>query len=407
MSFSKNSEAQEADSLLKEYGRFIRNYKVMTSRLTNGKESKKFIQLQVVENPENISMIELLDSENKLMTKVLIVFFHLSKEARKLIKHSKIIANKLTVIEDEIISVNEMTGSTGVSNQENALVKFSYALEDLVDMKFVIQNTIYLSVNVFQQYCALFSMDKLLHITPTTHFPSNLDDVLLLFGNLMTFDIIFKSGIYKTYLEQYNSHLMSNEQMEQDDRYLNLQNTLHELDLLLDGNIFQIALDNIVAIKERVKAKNLKMLENFMLSFIKNLIYGIGLKDLNISELSDTEEIIKLNIAVVLYQRMFDNLDVKHLKLIENINSKYPAIILHGNVVWNGNEFLKMYLTNMEKANLDLDKLELLYLKQKVNALQKDTVEFTTQVRINIKFLVVIFIMTCCLGFKFKNIQKI
>lgn len=385
MNFLRNPDDQAADDLIKEYGRFIRGYQEMTSNLTIGKSTpKQYIQLICDQNPENISMIELLNSENKLMTKVLIVFFHLSKESRKLTKHSKLIANKLVVIEDEIISVNELAGSTGENLQDNALVKFSYALEDLVDMKFVIQNTIYLSVNIFQQYCALFSMDKLLRITPTTQFPSNLDDVLLLFRNLMVFDLIFKSGVYKMYLEQY-SNMLFEQQMEDDDRYLNLQNTLHELDLLLDGNIFQIALDNIIAIKERVKAKNLKLLENFMLSYIKNLIYGINLMGNNISELSDTEEIIKLNIGVVMYQKMFDNLDPKHFRLIIDINYKYPAIIIQGNIIWNGNEFLKMYLPSLEKTNVDIDKYQQNYLKQRINELQKEALQYTSQVFIVLK----------------------
>ena len=388
MNFLKNPDDQAADDLIKEYGRFIRNYQEMTSNLTIGKSvPNQYIQLICDQTPENISMIELLESENKLLTKVLIVFFHLEQQA--------IFAdpnNKLIVIEDEIISVNELAGSSGENLQDNALVKFSYALEDLVDMKFVIQNTIYLSVNIFQQYCALFSMDKLLHITPTTTFPSNLDDVLLLFRNLMVFDVIFKSGVYKMYLEQY-SNMLFEQQMEEDDRYLNLQNTLHELDLLLDGNIFQIALDNIIAIKERVKAKNLKLLENFMLSYIKNRIYEINLMGNNISELSDTEVIIKLNIAVVMYQKMFDNLDPKPFRLIIDINYKYPAIIIQGNIIWNGNEFLKMYLPSFEKTNVDIDKYQHNYLKQRVNELQKETLQYSSQVRHQINSCICIWII--------------
>lgn len=394
MNFLKNSDAQAAEDLLKIYGRFIRNYKETTEKLTSSKPSSKissnFFQLRNDSLPENVSMIELLQSENKLVTKVLIVFFHLNKEARKLIRHSKLMTNKLIIIEDEIISVNELAGVNGSDPNDDALLKFSYALEDLFNMKFLIQNSIFLSVNVIQQYCALFSIEKFLHITPTSHFPSNLDDVVSIFRNLMILDKIFQSGIYKSYLELY-CELLLQKTAEDDDRHKNLLNTLHELDLLLDGNIFQIALDNIVAIKSRIKPRSLKALENFLLIYIKNVIFGINVFNSNISELSDVEEVIKVNVAVVIYQRMFENLDPKLVRMINDINLKYPSIIIEGNIIWNGNDFLKTYLPSLEKTNFDLDKTQRNYMNQKVNEICRETVQYSSQVRDFSLLIVLIF----------------
>lgn len=379
MNFQSNSDNKAADDLLKQFSKFIRSYKESTGKLISEKSyNEKFFQLKSDPNPENVSVFQLLESENKLLTRCMIVFYHLNKEARKLIKHSKIIANKLIVIEDEIISVSEALTE---ASEENALVKFSYSLEDLFDMKFLIQNAIFLSVNVFQQYCALFSMEKLLQITPTSIFPSNMDDVLLLLKNLVIFDMIFQNGLFKNYLSLYSDLLL--QQQSNDERHINLQNTIHEIDLLIDGNIFQIALDNIVAVKNKVKTRNLKQLENFMMTHIKNLIYGINVLGNNLSELNDIDEIMKLNIAVIVYQKIFQNLDQKHMRLVTDVNYKYPAIVVHGNIMLNGNEFLKRYL-QLEKNNVDIDKLQQSYLKQRVDEINKDTLQYSNQVSIMI-----------------------
>lgn len=385
MSFIKTSESQAAEDLMKTYGKFLRNFKESLNKI--GVEEKSSSQnlflLKHDSSPDNVSVFQLLESDNKLLTKVLIVFFHLNKEAKKLIQNGAPIIKKLTLIEDEIVSAMEANDGLNGDPIEHAIIKFSYSLEELMNMKFLIQNSIYLSANVIQQYCALFSMEKFLHIIPSTQFPSNLDDVALLFKNIMIFDTIFRSGIYKSYLELYGEMLIENEQKfgANEDAYRNLQSTLHELDLLLDGKIFELALDNIIATKRRIKTKSLAMLENLILTYIKNLISSINVLDAgnNISELSDTDDIIKLNIMTVIYQKLFENLDPKNLRFIIEVNNKYPAMILHGNFIYNGNEFLKRFLNSLEKSNIDVEKIQQNFLSQKIHALNRDSTQYSNQ----------------------------
>lgn len=385
MSFIKTSESQAAEDLMKTYGRFLRNLKESLNKVgVENKSSSQNLFILKHDSVDNVSVFQLLESDNKLLTKVLIVFFHLSKEAKKLIQNATPIVKKLTLIEDEIVSAMEAPNDSDKGDpMENAIAKFSYSLEELMNMKFLIQNSIYLSANVIQQYCALFSMEKFLHITPSTQFPSNLDDIALLFKNLMIFDTIFKNGIYKSYLQLYGEMLVTNETKfgANEDAYRNLQSTLHELDLLLDGKILELALDNIIAIKTRIKTKSLTMLENFMLTYIKNLINSINVLDAgnNISELSDTDDIIKLNMMTVIYQRLFENLDPKNLRFIIDINNKYPAIILHANFIFNGNEFLRKFINSMEKTNIDVEKIQKNFLSQKIYALNQNSTNYSIQ----------------------------
>lgn len=375
MSFLKDPEVQAAESLLRSYGRFLRNYKENLKQLisSNQSESRKpLFRLKFGENLENVSVFELLESDNKILNKILIVFFHLGTEAKRLDIESKKIIEKLILFSDEINS----SDNSDLSNEEatnNVIVKFSFALEDLLNMKFLIQNSIFLSVNVIHQFSALFTMEKYFRITPSSCFPSNLDDVGLLFKNLMVLDAIFQNADYKTFLQLYGELVSQQEGQMDDDLWRNLQNTLFELSLLLEGNIFQLAIDNIIAFKAKIKDKFLKRLENFVLVYIKNLINSINMFDPNISELTETDEVIKLNIFIVLYQNLFGNFDPKNLRLTTDINNKFGAITIY-NILWNGNAFLKQNVPSLFKSNMDVTKIQQAYMNQRVQTLSKDVI---------------------------------
>lgn len=382
MSFLKDPEVQVAEKLLRSYGKFLRNYKEnLKQRVTSPKtdESGKLFHLKFGEDTENVPVFELLDSDNKILNKILLVFFHLGKEAKRLNSGSSKIIEKLIIIEDEIKS-SDNSELTSEEATNNAVVKFSYALEDLLNMKFLIQNSIFLAVNVIQQLSALFTMEKYFQISPSSCFPSNLDDVGLLFKNLMILDAIFESSDYKTYLQLYGELISTHEGQVDENVLRNLQNTVQELRLLLDGNIFQLGVDNLLALKGKIRQKSLKKLENFLLVYIKNIINTINMYDSNICDLSETDEIIKLNIFIVIYQKLFGNMDPKNLRLATEINSKFCAITVY-NILWNGNTFLKKNVPSLFKSNLDVARIQQTFLNQKVQSLGKDAVLlFTSQV---------------------------
>lgn len=388
MSFLKDPEIQAAENLLRSYGKFLRGYKENLRKIisTKSEYKKNIFQLKFGGKTEKVSAFELLESDNKILNKILLVFFHLGNEAKRLDDGSREIIEKLIIVEDEINS-SDNSELTQEEATTNAIVKFSYALQDLLNMKFLIQNSIFLSVNVIHQFSALFTMEKYFRITPSSCFPSNLDDVGMLFKNLMVFDSVFQNSDYKSYLQLYGEFISGQEEQIDEDVLRNLQNTLHELHLLLDGNIFQIAIDNLIALKAKIKEKALQQLESFLLVYIKNLIETIKTYDSNISELTETDEIIKLNIFIVIYQNLFGNFDPKNLRAAMEINNKFCAITIY-NILWNGNLFLKKNVPSLFKSNLDVAKIQQNFMNQKVQTLGKDAVVmYASQVRISIKLL--------------------
>lgn len=380
MSFLKDPELQAAENLLRSYGRFLRTYKENLKKLSSKSEKQKnLFKLSFGGQSEKISVFELLESDNKILNKILLVFFHLGNEAKRLDKELKIIIERLIIYDDDIRSSdnNDLTPEEATNN---AIVKFSYALEDLLNMKFLMNHSIFLCVNVIQQFSALFSMEKYFKITPSSCFPSNLDDVALLFKNLMVLDSIFENSEYKTFLQLYGELISQQEGQINDDVLRNLQNTLHELHLLLDGNIFDLAIDNLITLKGKIKEKSLRSLESFMLVTIKNIISSIEMFDVNISELTETDEVVKLNILVVIYQLLFGNFDPKNLRSVTDINNKFCALTVYNNL-WNGNIFLKKKVPLLFKSNVDIAKIQQTYMNQKVQALTKDaTIMYASQV---------------------------
>lgn len=97
MSFLKDPEVEFAENLLRSYGKFLRNYKEKLKQrvasLVPDKDGNLF-QLNFGEDSENISVFELLESDNKILSKILFVFFHLGEVAKQLNDESKMIIEK-------------------------------------------------------------------------------------------------------------------------------------------------------------------------------------------------------------------------------------------------------------------------------------------------------------------------
>jgi hypothetical protein len=100
MSFLKDPEQHAAEQLLRSYGRFLRNFKDGLNLEVSAKSShkNKIIGLKYGDNCENISIFELLNSDNKVLSKILLVFFHLQKEATKLDEGAREIIERLMII---------------------------------------------------------------------------------------------------------------------------------------------------------------------------------------------------------------------------------------------------------------------------------------------------------------------
>ncbi|CAO1421142.1 unnamed protein product [Diamesa serratosioi] len=381
MNSLKDPLAASGEELLRKFGSFLRTYKENLENLSgesgiSKNNSSNLFRLDYSHDKENLNEFQLIESDNKLLNKILLVFYHLEQEVKRLNQESQNTLQTLIYVEDDISNSGENSDLNNEDLMNNAIVKFSFVLEDLLNMKFLVQNSILVSNNIIQQMSALYSMEKYINITAAS---SSFDAIGVIFKNLILFDNMFVNSSYKMYLSLYKDFIAKQNTELNETIQRNLLNCLHELELLMDGNILQIAVDSVMSLKSKLKPRSHDKLANCMLIYIRKLMVTASKYEDNISELTEIDTILNMNIFVVIYQNMFGNFDLKSLRTITDINNKFCAITFF-NILWNGNEFLKKNISSLYKSNLDINKIQHAHLNAKIQSLAKDTSQYASQI---------------------------
>lgn len=389
MDFVKDQEQIEADKLLKSYGKFIRTFsksiqdKLQLDSTTNENLldfdiSEKVIHLSVDGDNENISSIDLLQSsENKVLSKILMVLLHLRHETKKLHGAAREIIDNLMLTQYEIDQNDKETDSSQVSDEQRLqknVERFSFALEDLLNMKFLIHNMIFVTINLINQLSAIFSSEKSYFcVSLSSFFPSTLDDVAMLLQSLMIFDSIIRNSDFKSYLEIYGEIMTNAQHQIESEMFRSLLGTLHELHLLLDGNFLRLCLDNLSVAKIKISIKSQKRFELFYSNYVKNVIASLCTLEGNSETPCDVHPIVKINVMTILYPKLFETFDMKNLlRNTMEINSKYPAIVI-GNHLWNGGEILQEFIPSLQKSLNEVPKLQQQFLTSRINQLERES----------------------------------
>lgn len=216
-----------------------------------------------------------------------------------------------------------------------------------------------------------------------------LEDLGSILYNLLIFDSILKHSNFKNQLKIYKKSLQSSPKDENskfnEDLLRCLSNTINEFKLLLDGSLVDVAFDNIRALRANMKQKVLQKLSNYFMGHIKNLFQIVTrFEDKNLSEIYDTSIILELNIYCVLYHTFCCTLDQKLFRTLVEINNKYCGITLIGGIIWNHVDFFKKRVPTLlkyAKVNQDFNKILHAFLKEKLQSLGKETMNYAVHVR--------------------------
>lgn len=215
-----------------------------------------------------------------------------------------------------------------------------------------------------------------------------MEDLGNILYNLLIFDSIIAHSNFKSQLKIYKkslqSHYIDENSNYNEDLLKCLSNTINEIELLLDNSLLDLAFENIRALRANMKQKVLTKLPNFFLSHIKNLFQAVGKFDEKpLSDFHESEIILQLSIYCVLFQKIYCTLDQKMFKNLMEVNNKYCGITLIGGIVWNHVEFFKKRVPTLMKyckVNQDFNKIQQLFLKEKVQNLGRDTINYAVQV---------------------------
>lgn len=121
---------------------------------------------------EKVSLFKLLESDNKILSKILLVFGVLKEETRYLNFESRRIQQILVFFDDELTNLgSEDKKLTNEEYNNLVIVKFSANLEHFVRLKYLVQKLIFVANHYVQQLSALFLNDKFVNVQLTNCFP--------------------------------------------------------------------------------------------------------------------------------------------------------------------------------------------------------------------------------------------
>lgn len=306
---------------LAKYGQFFEKLAETAHNELSSLENIIEGPIRVVYRPmEDISLLTLVETENKMFSKILAAVAGTCREIRMLKVEAVNFHNKLFAQGEKTLDPNNSNISSLIAD-----------LQDLSTYINRINIVIHLTV---QQLSSLSEKPHEIYL------PLLMEHLLDLFYILVTLDEIIDSqssiiARWKKYRIQVRSVFHN---ATQENRLITFENLLKDLNhQLLSRTIFLKAIERTMDV-----TKNSLMADHF-LSFLRNTMTDIETK-CNNESYSLERNWLRVNIGIVIASKFFGTNDKKLIKRIYEINKKYYAMTIAGNVLWMPNKFLQDYL---------------------------------------------------------------
>lgn len=236
----------QAEDQLKLFGKFIDEYDKELGALQPesviSKQRSQPISLKYSGIFENLQLARLIESDNKLLNKVLLTFSHLCQECQKLEAECSKILMKFIFQDEELCAIRENKADDGRST-EKCFVKISESMEFLYEIKLLTQHCILVANNILHQCGAFLTHNKLPFII---HFPEVFQNFSKILVQMVKFDEVLHRSNYQKCWTGYKKTISSvggsmNKFPNYSESEINgLLNVLNELEFLFTGSIFQV-----------------------------------------------------------------------------------------------------------------------------------------------------------------------
>lgn len=367
---------------MEKYSKTLEHLSFPDDFTTNKISSVEFSPVSIDYNSkyENTNLFELIESDNKVINKILIVFGQLCNEIKAMKTESMIFGNNLLYFDEDLSQVTQ---------PNEILIRFSKFLEFLFKVKYFLQRCVAVGENLIKQLSALFEKEKsYLNLQSSLHFQSvfnYLADLLMIF---VLFDEIFTSSdllrhliFYKKSVHSVNGNLNKFNNKYDGSQIRGLEGVLDELESLFSGKLFKNAIESM---KKKASMKSLKVFDGHFLWFIKTNLIEIGKFESDLSDFSETTTIIKINIMILTYSSIFGNLDQKSIKTLIDINVKNCGITLIGNIIWRPENFIRNNAGSLFKGHerylKEESKMRQVFLTNRTQNLVRDTQSYSVQI---------------------------
>lgn len=203
-----DAQISSAKSQLKLYGKFLEsNDKLLNNILFENSNNKneryyrnnidqisvKICSPVTIYSPchENISILEIIKSDNKILNKIITTFASLCNEVDKVKIEAESYQLKFLYIDEDLCTFEEK-GRT-----DECYIKISSTLNLLLNIQHCIKHCSFLAKSILQQLGAFFTFEKqLLGIHLTMEFQAVFDRLNTVIVQLIIFDEILSSSIF-------------------------------------------------------------------------------------------------------------------------------------------------------------------------------------------------------------------
>lgn len=310
------------EAQLRKYGNFLQKF-MQDINWSNDSSLKYMIEgpIRLVYKPyEDISIMEMVEMENKTLAKLLAAVAGTCREIRLL----KIEANKFY---QKLFTHGDR--STAINDGDNINVLLSI-LQDL--SAYVNRVSVVINLTIQQ-------LSNLTRNSYDIYFPLVIEHLVDLFVIFVTLDEIIDAqpsllDTWDQYCVRASTILHNSEQFNIPSSKLRMfEKMLKDLrHQLLANNLFLRAIDRAMDINKTA------IMQNHVACYLKNTMLDVERKAVDNSVFN--KNWIRVNVGVVVAVKLFGTIDKKVLKRLSEINKKYYSVTLAGNVTWIPNKFL-------------------------------------------------------------------
>lgn len=192
---------------------------------------------------ENISYFQLVDSDNKILNKTIIVFTHLCTSVHSLVEKSHELVQRF-LFYDEDLSIAGDKGAEGYGN----IVKISEILKFLYEIKYFINNCVTVTINITKQMGGLFETEKSyfnlqtsIHYQSVFHCFADIIHIFVIFDEILLNSNIYHNwSTYKKLVKSVEHNIEKFGKKYDKTSLIGLQSILKELETIFSGRLLQV-----------------------------------------------------------------------------------------------------------------------------------------------------------------------
>lgn len=342
---------------IKEFGLFLEDYDVRLQRLSSTSDGDDppvpTVSIQLDSSKENLGSIQLIDTDNKILNKILYSFSALCHEVDLLREEFELIVREFLCF-DEALDDNteQLREDSTIAVDRSSLLAISGKIELLARIKCYFERIVEVAVVIVLQLGALFDpSNKLGHFN---HSNWEMDLMFNYLSDLMymplLFDCVLGSSMFKTYWKFYMKQMralkMNPKKLSKPikmDQIYDLNKAIDEMSVWLDENAYKHMLEAMFNAKQKLVLESANVLSDKFMKYIRQRLVEVGSYNANLSSIDETTNVVKLNAMINLYHYIFVSIDNKVVKSLMDINDKFCGVPLIGKVMWIPDDFFRKY----------------------------------------------------------------